>query len=370
MESNSNAENTLSSQNVESDFVESVNVPSLRKTSEVWNHFTKIELRKNDVVLLKAKCNVCGESLARGGNNGTHHLLRHMKRQQNSTSQIADIRTQMQLGINASGNLSNFKFDKNVARKEIVDFIVRAELSFTFIEKHDFCGMIQRAIQPQFSSFSARTCKRDVLKMFSKSKSDLLNFFSEFDGKVSLTSDVWSSRQKMGYMSLTAHYIDKDWLLNKRILSFKMIEYPHSGEILAQHINEELIAWHIQHKVFSITLDNASNNDSLVNLLPEYLMLADVSKQLFHIRCCAHILNLIVQDGLSTLSVPIEKITAIVRSMNSSNKRHEIWVHACKDLGLGKKILTLMSHIRGIQLMICLLQHLSINLLCIDMHLL
>ncbi|KAL9669212.1 hypothetical protein QQ045_006755 [Rhodiola kirilowii] len=113
-----------------------------------------------------------------------------MKRHQNSTSQIADIRTQMQLGINASGNLSNFKFDKNVARKEIVDFIVRAELPFTFIEKHDFCGMIQRAIQPQFSSFSARTCKRDVLKMFSKSKSDLLNFFSEFDGKVSLTSDV------------------------------------------------------------------------------------------------------------------------------------------------------------------------------------
>ncbi|CAM8890477.1 unnamed protein product [Rhodiola kirilowii] len=159
MESNSNAENTLSSQNVESDFVESVNVPSFRKTSEVWNHFTKIELRENDVVLLKAKCNVCGESLARCGNNGTHHLLRHMKRNQNSTSQIADIRTQMQLGINASGNLSNFKFDKNVARKEIVDFIVRAELPFTFIEKHDFCGMIQRAIQPHFSSFSARTCK-------------------------------------------------------------------------------------------------------------------------------------------------------------------------------------------------------------------
>ncbi|KAL9691346.1 hypothetical protein QQ045_011767 [Rhodiola kirilowii] len=152
MESNSNAENTLSSQNVESDFVESVNVPSLRKTSKVWNYFTKIELRENDVVLLKAKCIVCGESLARGGNNGTHHLLEHMKRHQNSTSQIADIRTQMQLGINASGNLSNFQFDKNAARKEIVDFFVRAELPFTFIEKHDFCGMIQRTIQPQFSS--------------------------------------------------------------------------------------------------------------------------------------------------------------------------------------------------------------------------
>ncbi|CAM8927797.1 unnamed protein product [Rhodiola kirilowii] len=138
-------------------------------------------------------------------------------------------------------------------------------------------------------------------------------------------------------MSLTAHYIDKNWLLNKRILSFKMIEYPHSGESLAQHIHDELIAWHIHDKVFSITLDNASNNDSLVNLLPDYLMLSEIPKQMFHIRCCAHILNLIVQDGLSVLSASIEKITTIVRSMNSSNKRHEIWVNACKDLGLGKK---------------------------------
>ncbi|CAM8951144.1 unnamed protein product [Rhodiola kirilowii] len=96
MEPECNAENTSSQNAVESNCIESVHVPSLRKASEVWNYFKKIEVRENDVVLLKAKCVVCGESLARGGNNGTHHLLRHMKRHQNSTSQIADIRTQMQ----------------------------------------------------------------------------------------------------------------------------------------------------------------------------------------------------------------------------------------------------------------------------------
>lgn len=148
--------------------------------------------------------------------------------------------------------------------------------------------MIQRSFAPQFRGFSASTCKKDVMKLFSNGKDELLKFFQNFEGKVCLTSDVWSSRQKMGYMSLTAHFIDKNWSLNKRIISFKMIEYPHSGKTFAQHVYEELITWHIHEKVFSISLDNASNNDVLVQLLPNYLMLASVPKQLFHVRCCAH----------------------------------------------------------------------------------
>ncbi|CAM8999468.1 unnamed protein product [Rhodiola kirilowii] len=231
----------MSFQNVvETAIPESITVVPARKKSEVWNYFEKTETKVNDAVVLKAKCVVCGEFLSRGGNHGTHHLLRHIQRHHKSVTQNLDIRKQMQLGLNASGNLSNFKFDKNAARQELVKYIIKAELPFTFIEKYDFCGMIQRSFQPQFTGFSATTCKRDVLKLFSTSKAELMKFFDEFDGKVCLTSDVWSSRQKMGYMSLTAHYIDKNWVLNKRILSFKMIEYPHSGESLAQHIHDEL----------------------------------------------------------------------------------------------------------------------------------
>ena len=52
---------------------------------------------------------------------------------------------------------------------------------------------------------------------------------------------------------------------------------------------------------FLITLDNASSNNSLVHNLKGHL---NINKALLcdgeflHIRCCAHIVNLIVQDGL------------------------------------------------------------------------
>ena len=113
--------------------------------------------------------------------------------------------------------------------------------------------MIQRAFCPQYKGISATTCKRDVMRDFEKGKIELMSLFEKFDGRICLTSDVWSSRQKMGYMPLTAHFIDKDWCLNKRIICFKMIEYPHKGESLANHMFEELLSWRIHNKIFSLS---------------------------------------------------------------------------------------------------------------------
>ena len=49
--------------------------------------------------------------------------------------------------------------------------------------------------------------------------------------------------------------------------------------------------------MFSITLDNASANDAMVDFLKDELDLVGGGTY-FHVWCCAHILNLIVQDGM------------------------------------------------------------------------
>ncbi|KAL4573272.1 hypothetical protein LXL04_020071 [Taraxacum kok-saghyz] len=55
--------------------------------------------------------------------------------------------------------------------------------------------------------------------------------------------------------------------------------------------------WGIHTKVISLTLDNASSNEAMVDCLKFDLDLTGDGAY-FHDRCCAHILNLIVQDGL------------------------------------------------------------------------
>ncbi|KAJ3705867.1 hypothetical protein LUZ61_009572 [Rhynchospora tenuis] len=76
---------------------------------------------------------------------------------------------------------------------------------------------------------------------------------------------------------------------------------------------------------FSLVLDNASSNDACIReLLSGPLkesLPADGS--VFHKRCGCHILNLIVQDGLSVLSAEITKVRETMKYIRDSQARME-----------------------------------------------
>lgn len=318
-------------------------------TSAVWNFFDKPEKVVVDgVECIKAKHKLRGKFLSGSTGSGTTHLKRHHDSCLKKNGSQVDIRTQMQLTKGTEGTLACFNFDQSLARREVVDYMVRAELPFTFVEKHDFTGMVKRGLNPQYSGFSASTAKRDVMKHFHVYRANLLSYFQKYKGRICLTSDLWTSKSHMGFLCLTAHFIDEEWRLNKKIISFKMIETPHTGITIANVIHEELIAWGISKKIFSITLDNASNNDVAERTLKGLLDVSfgTVPYDIFHVRCCAHILNLIVQDGLSLLASSVEKIKNIVRNINSFVHRYELYKKCLRHHGLRKKNINLDMPIR------------------------
>ena len=73
--------------------------------------------------------------------------------------------------------------------------------------------------------------------------------------------------------------------------------------------------------MFSITLDNDSTNDTFVDFLKLQL---NVRKSLlkdgkfFHLRCCAHILNLIVQDGLKEVGDYVKLVNESIKYVKGS----------------------------------------------------
>ncbi|XP_022031105.1 zinc finger BED domain-containing protein RICESLEEPER 2-like [Helianthus annuus] len=141
---------------------------------------------------------------------------------------------------------------------------------------------------------------------------------------VSLTSDCWTSNQTISYMCLTAHFIDCDWKLQKCIIGFNELAPPHSREVISDGIIECLIKWGIQDKISTITLDNASNNDRATNILMSNFKgkgKLHFDGLFFHIRCCAHILNLVVQDGLGTIESSLVKIREDVKYLRKSSGR-------------------------------------------------
>jgi len=71
-------------------------------------------------------------------------------------------------------------------------------------------------------------------------------------------------------VEVIAHFIDKNLVLSKRVLSFSFMPPPHNVASLAAKICSLLEEWGIDKKVFSVTLDNSSANDlCVVNLKPK-----------------------------------------------------------------------------------------------------
>ncbi|KAL9677426.1 hypothetical protein QQ045_005655 [Rhodiola kirilowii] len=179
--------------------------------------------------------------------------------------------------------------------------------------------------------------KSYVTKMYESEKVKVHELLNMAKGRIFLTSDLWSSHTTDGYLALTTHFIDGDWNLQKKILSFCHMPPPHTGNALAEKINSLICDWGIDKNLFSITLDNASANDSFVEKLKIQLNfrgLLLLKGQLFHVRCCAHILNLIVQDGLKAIDVSVIKVRDCVKYIKGSMARKHKFLECVEQVGL------------------------------------
>ena len=191
--------------------------------------------------------------------------------------------------------LKKNSYDESSCREGMIDYIIRAEQPFNMMETYEYSETIQTLINPQFKGWSGNTVKRGIMKIFQTEKENLKKYFANFEEKICLTSDIWTSLLHRGFLCITAHYIDSEWMLNKRIISFKIINTPHSGKNIATLINDEIIDLGVRDKIFTI---NASNNDVAIQRLKKFWQIKEDHAKLFHVRCCAHILNLIVKYGL------------------------------------------------------------------------
>lgn len=98
------------------------------------------------------------------------------------------------------------KFEADEFSELVGMAIVRHDLSFQFAE-YEGIRKYFRYLHPDFKPVTRNTIKADVLKMF-KRKSQKLKFeVGVGTGRISLTSNCWTSITTNGYISLTAYYV-------------------------------------------------------------------------------------------------------------------------------------------------------------------
>ena len=93
--------------------------------------------------------------------------------------------------------------------------------------------------------------------------------------------------------------------MNEALLDFVRLTGSHTGEAMVEHFVAILQDYKIVGKLFCITTDGASNNDTLASSLQRCLAEIDIiwDPQTQHINCLNHVINLAVQAFLHGLKV-------------------------------------------------------------------
>jgi hypothetical protein len=278
-----------------------------RKRSVVWQYFEELTNEG------KARCKHCGLRLSYHKGIGISHLQNHVRTSCREFPPDIDRSAIFPKSV-SSVDLRNFVLDPKVVRDFMTKFWITANVAFKKIENGFFKRMMISA-HPSLAVHGRQTLKNDCMLVYREERKKIANAFFNIDSSVSFTSDMWTSNQNLGYICLTAHFIDGDFNLHHHTINFKQVPHPHNAAAIHSTIMDCLYEWDLANKAFSFTLDNATSNDNVVRKLREtlwtHMPFGGVD---LHVRCTAHILNLIVQDGMST-------IRDVTKHISSSSSR-------------------------------------------------
>ncbi|XP_060216734.1 zinc finger BED domain-containing protein RICESLEEPER 1-like [Lycium barbarum] len=264
------AESEASNVTSQAEITQSTSAKKKRKRSVAWDHFTEVETSEGT----KAKCSHCYKVYCFKSRDGTSTLLGHLMTCPKLPTPLVD-KKQSTIGFKSipggtQGDVAvvSWKFDQEECRKALCCMVIVDELPFSFVEKEGFREFMKMA-QPHFWIPSRSTVTRDCFNLFNEEKQKLRRYFIETKQRVCITTDTWTSIQRINYMCITAHWIDSDWNMRKKILNFCPI-ISHKGEDMTNGISRCLREWGI-NKIFTVTVDNASSNDVTVKELSKQL---------------------------------------------------------------------------------------------------
>ncbi|KAK9713643.1 hypothetical protein RND81_06G041900 [Saponaria officinalis] len=273
---------------------------------------------------VRAICVYCKKVFNANSGNGTSHLNRHMKkcalRFNHDIKKFCIGGTPSNAGM-PSMSLKNPSANLDEVRRAICVYVVAGSHPFLTCEEPGFRFMMSVTC-PQFKNVNRHTLKRDAIKYYNEERRVVEEELKNAPGRICFTTDNWRSDHTHDeYMCITAHWVDSNWNLQKRIIKFGDLTPLFDGISLADEITLCLGKWKIADKVLSFTVDNASYNDSMINSLKTHFMRKNLlvyDGDFFHIRYSAHIINLVVQAGLLLIDDVVVKIRSVVKHLRHS----------------------------------------------------
>uniref|UniRef100_J3NCI3 HAT C-terminal dimerisation domain-containing protein n=1 Tax=Oryza brachyantha TaxID=4533 RepID=J3NCI3_ORYBR len=214
----------------------------------------------------------------------------------------------------SGGPVIPWSYDECDCRDELAAFVASHDLPVGIAGTRSFEAMVRRAFCPQYEGIDRVLTMNDISVAYDERAELLREEFSDGGFSFALSSSIWAtSYHGMSYLSVSAHYLDEDYSLNKRVIGFRLIDSAPT----AQRILDVARQYNIDNRVVSVTLgDGIANAETMTALAP--LLRSYTGGFVFQQSCIFNILSDIVQAGMAEMAEPLGTIrTAIAYAFSS-----------------------------------------------------
>nr|GAT44897.1 predicted protein [Mycena chlorophos] len=164
---------------------------------------------------------------------------------------------------------------------------------FSIVEDNRYRNL-QKTGRPHYYIPSATTVSRDTKRVFARSRKRIAKMLQEYDGNLNFIVDCWTSpnHKPIFGICVTLQLNGESLTL---VLDVIEVAKSHTGLTLALEFQAMLKEFGIEGKMCSLTADNASNNDAMVDELETLVKGFSKTRQT---RCFLHVINLIAKSFL------------------------------------------------------------------------
>ncbi|KAG5764959.1 hypothetical protein H9Q72_006958 [Fusarium xylarioides] len=187
-------------------------------------------------------------------------------------------------------------------RELSVGYIVDSNLPFTTLESTYLQELFRQLDSDLYAQvpWGRTATKKDLEDILVSKKAAVKEELNNTVTQIHLSFDLWTSPNRLAFISIFGHFIDRRHLYQSRLLAFKRQIGSHAGENIAYTIRNVVRDWGIDGKLGVSVCDNAASNDvclrNLYTTLDASITRADTEAR--RMRCFGHILNLVAQGFL------------------------------------------------------------------------